>query len=234
MSQNITATLNLSVGTPRLFAAGYRANAQAHAMTFGQLPTLNTEKLLEQIFETNLDGRGGAGFSTYRKIITTHRGPATTIIANAAEGEYLSYKDRMLLEHAPHLVLDGLTIAGHIIGTNHLVLYARTESLDLIQDIATARGITCLEANGSFIAGEASAAVNALKGGPQIPLDHTEHLNQAPQRTGTFRKNPGPVLVHNAETLAHLALIARDGATPYLTTETTSRQVGRGTRILTI
>lgn len=217
-----------------LFAAGYRANANAHALTFGELPAVDTEKLLQQIFETNLDGRGGAGFSTYRKIITTDRGSATTIIANAAEGEYLSYKDRMLLEHAPHLVLDGLAIAGRIIGTDNLVLYARAESLHLIQAAATARGVTCLEANGSFIAGEASAAVNALTGGLQIPLDRIGRLNQVPQRTGLFRKNRGPVLVHNAETLAHLALIARDGAAPYLTTEPASGQARRGTRILTV
>lgn len=109
--------LDLAVGSPRLFAAGHQADAAAHLATFGTVPALNPQQVLEHIFESNLDGRGGASFSTYCKLTTTDQGPKTTIIANGAEGEYLSHKDRTLLLHAPHLVLDGLQIAGELIGT---------------------------------------------------------------------------------------------------------------------
>ncbi|WP_185174637.1 hypothetical protein [Rothia nasimurium] len=93
--------LDLAVGSPRLFAAGHQADAAAHLATFGTVPALNPQQVLEHIFESNLDGRGGASFSTYCKLTTTDQGPKTTIIANGAEGEYLSHKDRTLLLHAP-------------------------------------------------------------------------------------------------------------------------------------
>ncbi|WP_369127685.1 hypothetical protein [Rothia nasimurium] len=128
------------------------------------------------MFESNLDGRGGASFSTYRKLTTTHQSTKTTIIANGAEGEYLSHKDRTLLLHAPHLVLDGLQIAGELSGTRNLALYAREESLATIAPLAAARGITCYTAPGTFISGEASAAANAITTGTPLPMNHTRRL----------------------------------------------------------
>lgn len=232
------ATLDLSASTPRLFAAGHRADLSAHTLTFGTLPHPNPHTLLEHILKSNLDGRGGAGFSTYRKLISSDRGHTATVLANAAEGEYLSFKDRMLLEHAPHLVLDGLAIAGQLLGTNNLVLYARAESLAPLNKLATTRGVRLLTAPGTFIAGEASAAVSTLRGGPSLPTNHTNHLNQTPTRTPLLTphrsRHHGPVLVHNAETLAHLALIARDGSTPYTTTHPETNEQIIGTRLLTV
>lgn len=220
--------LDLAVGSPRLFAAGHQADAAAHLATFGTVPALNPQQVLEHIFESNLDGRGGASFSTYCKLITTDQGPKTTIIANGAEGEYLSHKDRTLLLHAPHLVLDGLQIAGELIGTRNLALYAREESLATIALLAAARGITCYTAPGTFISGEASAAVNAITTGTPLPMDHTRRLAKSEKAPGLFGKTRHATLVHNVETLAHLALIARYGASYFASTGAI------GTRILTL
>lgn len=225
----MNTSLNLEQSTPRLFAAGYRADFAAHQQTFDDLPAFNPASLLQQIEDAGLDGRGGAGFALFRKLVSTERGRHALVIANGAEGESLSYKDRMLLEHAPHLVLDGLQIAGALVGSGNLYLYARGESLAAMGQLATARGINVVQAPGTFVSGEASAAANAVLTGLAKPMNHVQHLNRAEkQGTHLLAKTRGPALVQNVETLAHLALIARYGAAWFRSTG------GTGTRLFTV
>lgn len=211
---------------PRLFAAGLKADAQAHQQTFGDLPRLTPQQLLAEIQASGLDGPGGAGFSAYRKLASTTA--KATVIINAAEGEYLSYKDRVLLEHAMHLVFDGAQLAARIVATCRIVLYARAETIDRVGKLAQERGIDLVLAPGTFIAGEATAAANAVLNGRPVPMDRTQRLNTS-EKTGRFLSGKrGPILVHNAETLAHLALIARYGAEHFRATG------GAGTRLFTV
>lgn len=206
-------TLRLDLSTPQVFAAGYHADLAAHRATFGDFPQVPADALLAQVQASGLDGRGGAGFSTYTKLAGTETGRKTTVIANAAEGEYLSFKDRMLLEHAPHLVLDGLLLASALVGSSRPVLYARQESMVGISALARARGVELIQAPGTYISGEASAAARTYLQGISKPMDRTARLNRAePGTKNVFRAERGPILVHNVETLAQLALIARYGA----------------------
>jgi NADH:ubiquinone oxidoreductase subunit F (NADH-binding) len=188
-------------------------------------------RLLDDLRAAGLTGRGGAGFPVWRKLAAAipassqrrERGPLRpTVIANAAEGEPESAKDAWLLTHAPHLVLDGLALVAEAVSAAEAHVYSKpgTAADSMAHALAQRRsaGIDQLPpdlrlAPASFIAGEASAAVVAIDEKQARPFPQFVPLAApAPPgegRTGRLRR---PFVVCNAETLAHLALIARRGA----------------------
>ncbi len=193
----------------------------AHQAHFGPLPALDgADDLVEMLTQSGLTGRGGAGFPTGRKLATVRAAARASaartavVIANGAEGEPASSKDAVLLRSAPHLVLDGLALAASAVGAVQCYLYAPAARLAVlhraIQERAAAGwglGIPApilIEAPEHFLAGEESAAVNAVQGRAAIPSDRTVRVSIS----GVYR---APTLVQNVETLAHLALIARFG-----------------------
>ena len=137
------------------------------------------------------------------------------VVANGAEGEPASRKDRLLLTRLPHLVLDGITLAARAVGADeaylcvhgtesalidhldHAVAERRTAGLDPVPIQVT--GIP-----GRYVSSEQSSIVQYLNGGPGKPTF-------SPPRPHERGVNGKPTLVHNVETLAHLALIARRG-----------------------
>ncbi|CAJ62594.1 Putative oxidoreductase [Frankia alni ACN14a] len=137
------------------------------------------------------------------------------VVANAAEGEPESAKDATLLAVAPHLVLDGVQLAAEAVGAADAFVYVKAGSAAAAavrQAVAERRaagwdrcGIEVREAPATFLAGEASAVVAALDGAAARPRAHWRPLADAGLRGR-------PTLVHNVETLAHLATIARWGA----------------------
>ena len=172
--------------------------------------------LIEQIARSGLRGRGGAGFSTATKLraVAASRKRAVVVV-NAAEGEPASLKDRTLMHALPHLVLDGAQLAAQAVGADELTVCVCTSaraSLDTTaQAIAERHGLpgevarTHLAAvPGHYVVGQESALVNHLGGGPAIPTFTPPMVFQQ----GVRRR---PTLVANAETLAHVALIARHG-----------------------
>ncbi|MCH6471839.1 NADH-ubiquinone oxidoreductase-F iron-sulfur binding region domain-containing protein [Sinomonas terrae] len=196
------------LGTGGLFAAG-RPDLAAHEAAYGRRPSGWTRKeLLAELDASGLTGRGGAGFPAWRKLAATGSGRAV-VIANGAEGEPASRKDATLLREAPHLVLDGLVTVGEAVGASTLFLYATRDSLaSVAQALAERRDrpkVKLVEAPEAFISGEASAVVNALETGVALPRDKALRL-------GTSGYEGRPTLLHNVETLAHLALVARFGA----------------------
>ena len=137
------------------------------------------------------------------------------MVANAAESEPLSAKDKTLLWYSPHLVLDGLQLAAEAVGARRAVLYLH-EDLSLrgeLSDLLAERrsggldrvGVDLVVAPPRFLSGQETAVVNVINGGAALPTF-------TPPRT--FERGVGgqPTLVQNVETLAHLALIARYGA----------------------
>ncbi|MBI3692441.1 MAG: hypothetical protein HY239_17735, partial [Mycolicibacterium aromaticivorans] len=158
--------------------------------------------------------RGGAGFPTGRKLAAV-TGPDPVVVANGAEGEPLSRKDALLLTRAPHLVIDGLHIAAAAIGAHTGYLYVHADAVASVRaalDERRAAGLdpyrvelTVVQAPDTFVAGEESAAIRHIEGGPALPRDRT-----VPAAVSGVRKRP--TLVNNVETLAHMALIARHGA----------------------
>ncbi|MGH3151233.1 MAG: NADH-ubiquinone oxidoreductase-F iron-sulfur binding region domain-containing protein, partial [Streptosporangiaceae bacterium] len=126
--------------------------------------------------------------------------------------EPASRKDALLLRAAPHLVLDGLQLAAEAIGASQAHLYlhpgVRPELLRAISQRQAAGldrlSVKITEAPPRFLAGQESALVNRLGGGPAIPTF-------VPPRVSERGLGGAPTLVQNVETLAHLALIARYG-----------------------
>jgi NADH:ubiquinone oxidoreductase subunit F (NADH-binding) len=172
--------------------------------------------LLREMAAAGLTGRGGAAFPVARKLAAAADArPAPVVVANGAEGEPASSKDRSLLWISPHLVLDGLQLAAWVAGADSAVLYVpRNKRLHrrLTEAIAEraaagidAAGVELVTAPDRFLAGEESALVSRLTGRPAVPA-------YRPVR-GLPRLAPGrTALVQNVETLAHVALIARYGA----------------------
>jgi NADH:ubiquinone oxidoreductase subunit F (NADH-binding) len=134
------------------------------------------------------------------------------VVANGAESEPASRKDELLLQVAPHLVLDGLQLAAEAVGASEARLHLHRGAGSGIRRALAgrrARGldwleVTITETPPRFLAGQESAVVNRIGGGPALPLF-------TPPRVTERGLHGQPTLVQNVETLAHLALIARYG-----------------------
>jgi NADH:ubiquinone oxidoreductase subunit F (NADH-binding) len=175
--------------------------------------------LIEEVERAGLLGHGGAAFPTARKMLAVaERGRRAVVVANGAEGEPASLKDRTLLETAPHLVLDGGILAAQAVGAEELILcvcesaVAGYESLALTIDERSAMRTSdhsprlhLTTAPTGYVAGQESALVSRLNGGAAKPT----FTPPMPFEAGVGRR---PTLVDNVETLAHIALIARHGA----------------------
>ncbi|KGI67607.1 NADH-quinone oxidoreductase subunit F [Mycolicibacterium rufum] len=194
----------------RLFAA-CGPGLTEHRARFGTLPTQPPENVIAALHAAGLTGRGGAGFPTGRKIASV-TGRGAVVVGNGAEGEPLSGKDALLLTRAPHLVLDGLQVCASTVGADTVHLYvpqrvAPTVRAALAERAAAGadrRRVSIVDAPDSFVAGEESAVVRRIEGGPAVPRDRTVPTSIAGVRGR-------PTLVNNVETLAHIALIARYG-----------------------
>ncbi len=169
--------------------------------------------LIADVEAAGLTGRGGAAFPVHRKlaVVANARG-RKVIVANGAESEPASHKDAMLLRLAPNLVLDGLQLAAEAIGAREAHLYlhqgASAEILRALAERSAANldriEVTVTQAPPRFLAGQETALVNRLGGGPALPTHQ-------PPRVSERGLGGAPTLVQNVETLAHLALIARHG-----------------------
>jgi NADH:ubiquinone oxidoreductase subunit F (NADH-binding) len=172
--------------------------------------------LIEQIERAGLRGHGGAAFPTATKLraVAASRKRAIVVV-NAAEGEPASLKDRTLMQTLPHLVIDGAQLAAQAVGADELIVCvcesARASVEASARAISERRGMPADSARmhvtavpGNYVAGQEAALVNHLNGGPAIPTFTPPMVFEQ----GVRRR---PTLVANAETLAHVALIARHG-----------------------
>lgn len=202
----VAPTRDAPAGTRRLFAAP-GPSLEQHLGTFGPLPA--DVDLLGLVERAGLVGRGGAGFPSARKLRGVAEGGNGVVVGNAAEGEPVSDKDRTLLHAAPHLVIDGLVLAARAVGARQAYLVtARAEVAHHLREQVRLRRegirITVVEVGDRFVSGEESAVVNAINGKAGVPSDRSVRVFER----GVQRR---PTLVHNVETLAHVALLARYG-----------------------
>lgn len=173
--------------------------------------------VLVEMERAGLRGRGGAGFPTARKwrAVSARRLRRPVVVVNGAEAEPASHKDRLLLGRVPHLVLDGAELAAAAVGAGRLVAYVAPALVGPVSAAVEERRrmglgrlrIEVVEAATCFLAGEESAVVAHVNGGPGgVPTFKGI--------TPVYQRGVGgqPTLVQNAETLAHVALIARFGA----------------------
>ena len=214
---------------PRLLAgigAARPAGLRDHERHYGPLPAPGPsggrfrggrpERLIDIVEAAGLTGRGGAGFPVGRKMRSVAAGGGRkVVVANGAEGEPASRKDRLLLSRLPHLVLDGITLAAQAVGADETYLCvhgaegALLDHLDCARQERQADGldpvpIQLVGIPGRYVSSEQSSIVQYLDGGPAKPTF-------SPPRPHERGVNGKPTLVHNVETLAHIALIARRG-----------------------
>lgn len=185
--------------------ASYERHLEIHG------PPGEARHLIELVDRAGLRGRGGASFPTAVKMraAARHRGPRTVLV-NAAEGEPLSRKDRALLSRAPHLVLDGAIAAARAIEARQVIVAVRDDAASAIAAIDRAVSernrepirIDVRLVPPAYLAGQESALINHLEGGPMRPST----VPPLPVERGIGRR---ATLVQNPETLAQLALIDR-------------------------
>ncbi len=208
---------------PRLLTgihAGRPISLGEHLAIHGPLPlpsTRDAARLFDLVEASGLRGRGGSGFPTALKLrAVAARGRRPAVVVNATEGEPVSGKDRVLMRHAPQLVLDGASLAAAALGARRVVVAlsagGREERAALAEAIAargrSSRGdrvpFELAAVPPGFVSGEETAVVRFLNGGPALPTTKPP----LPFERGL---DGAPTLVQNAETLAQLALIARFG-----------------------
>ena len=185
----------------------------------------DVDELLTEVESSGLLGRGGAAFPLAVKLRAVRDNGrliagagGTVVVANGEEGEPASIKDRWLLRNRPHMVLDGLRLAAAIVEANRAYVYvsdhgigsqrrSRAERTRLPTRSAGSPS-TCWMVQPGYVAGEETAAVRSLNGGPAKPTDK-------PPRP--FEEGVGglPTLVSNVETLANLPYLQRHGSAAF-------------------
>jgi NADH-quinone oxidoreductase subunit F len=200
-------------------AGGYEAIEKTFAM--------KPEVVIEEIKNSGLIGRGGAGFLTGMKwdFARQATGNPKYIICNADEGEPGTFKDRLILEGDPHKLIEGMIIAGYAVGSDNGFVYIRGEyylSIERLEKaIAQARecgllGVNILESGfnfdinimtgaGAYVCGEETALIESMEG----KRGHPRYKPPYPVTEG-FRGKP--TVVNNVETLANVSEIILNGA----------------------
>ena len=226
-SQRILAGPPSEVGAERL---------ASHEARFGALAAdAASRDLVSTLERSGLLGRGGAGFPVGRKwrALAERRQGRAVVVANGAEGEPASFKDRVLMARRPHLVIDGALLAATAVGAEELVFYVGTEheaaTSAMRHALAERRPemripARLIPAPMGYVAGEATAAVHYVNSGDARPTT-------SPPRMSAHGVRGLPTLVQNVETLAHVALIARFGDDWY---RSAGRFATRGTALVTV
>ncbi|MEO6597486.1 MAG: NADH-ubiquinone oxidoreductase-F iron-sulfur binding region domain-containing protein [Planctomycetota bacterium] len=223
---------------PELLAE-YRARGGYEGFAKWRLadPTTRAKALIAEITASGLRGRGGAAFPTARKWQLAAGATAAEkfVVANGGEHEPGSNKDRYLVEHHPHAVLEGLLLSGLATSASRGWLYLiedmvgpRRSAETALQELQDADllpfPIEIHNGPTTYVAGEETAALAAIEGQPAKPRKKPPFPGEA----GLFGK---PTTVNNVETLAHTAWIARHGASAFATIGTAE---SKGTLLFTL
>lgn len=198
---------------PRLLAEG-REDLAAYRERGGYRLLSDAGELLAEVEASGLLGRGGAAFPLavkLRAVRANGRASGSVVVANGEEGEPASVKDRWLLRNRPHLILDGLRLAATLVGADRA--YVLVSQPDSARSVESALGeldsrdvsIEVFSVPPGYVAGEETAAVQAINGGPAKPTDK-------PPRPFEAGVGGRPTLVSNVETLANLAYIHGHGS----------------------
>jgi NADH:ubiquinone oxidoreductase subunit F (NADH-binding) len=199
--------------------AGHLAALGPLRVPTGRNPTWQ-HALIETLETSGLTGRGGGAFPTWAKLAMAYAdGGGGILVVNGMESEPASDKDKVLLTRAPHLVLDGAQLLAAACGANE-ILVCVPQGSDAIAD-AVNRALYerakdrysvvteyLVQPPYRFVAGEESALAQWIDRGKLLPVFRPD--KGTPLRVGRL-----PTLVHNAETLAHIALIGRYGPEPF-------------------
>jgi NADH-quinone oxidoreductase subunit F len=187
---------------------------------------MSPESIIEEVKKSGLRGRGGAGFSTYRKWELCRKAGSAPkyVICNADEGDPGAFMDRVVLESDPHQVIEGMIIAGYAIGAERGYVYVRAEYPLAIERIQIALkqaeelgflgenilgsdfgfGIEIAAGAGAFVSGEETALIAAVEGRMSTPRPRPPY----PAESGLWSR---PTLLNNVKTFANIPLIIERG-----------------------
>jgi NADH-quinone oxidoreductase subunit F len=186
---------------------------------------LDPEDVIAEIDAAGLRGRGGAGFPTatkWRGVRQTAReaGGRLSLVANAAEGEPGTYKDRTLIEQQPYAFLEGICIALHASGAEQAYIgikakftAAVTRLGDALHEVVDAGWsgadrIQIVTGPDAYLFGEETGMLEVLEG--KLPMPRVVRpYEQGLHGTTTV---PNPTIVNNVETLTHVAAILAKGS----------------------
>ena len=185
---------------------------------------MKNNEIIQQVLESGLKGRGGAGFPTGLKWKYTAavKEPEKYIVCNADEGEPGTFKDREILDRVAYKVYGGMAIAGKAIGAKTGIVYLRGEyryllpkllkELEsfhrLIKGIGYDFKIRYCMGSGAYICGEESALFESIEGGRGEPRNKPPY----PTTSGVFNK---PTSINNVETLVTAMAIIKHGPESY-------------------
>jgi len=206
---------------------GYKKNGGYETLkkAFGLKP----QQIIDEVKASGLRGRGGAGFPTGMKWgFLPNNGEERYLLCNADEGEPGTFKDRLMMERAPHQLIEGMIISGFALNAKKAYIYVRGEYFMVIRVLenalkeAYAAGLLgknilgsgfdfdldVYSGAGAYICGEETGMISSLEGKKGQP----KLKPPFPAIKGYLKK---PTIVNNVETLAAVIPIIRDGAAAY-------------------
>ncbi|OGO03130.1 MAG: hydrogenase, partial [Chloroflexi bacterium RBG_13_53_26] len=207
---------------------------------------MTPQTVLEEIKNSGLRGRGGAGFPTWRKweFCRNATGQQRYIICNADEGDPGAFMDRSILEADPHAVIEGMTIAGYAIGATEGYIYVRAEyplavtrfriALQQAQERKLLGknilgsgfdfNIHVKEGAGAFVCGEETALIASIESRRGMPRPRPPF----PAQSGLDGK---PTIINNVKTLATVPIIVNRGSVWFASLGT---EKSRGTAVFAL
>ncbi|MBU8923292.1 MAG: NADH-quinone oxidoreductase subunit NuoF [Bacteroidales bacterium] len=220
-------------------SGGYRGIRKA-------LLEMTPEEIVEEVKESGLRGRGGAGFPTGLKwsFAASYDSDTKYVVCNADEGDPGAFMDRSVLEGDPHSVLEGMIICGRAIGASFGYIYCRAEypmaihRLDLAIVAAREKGylgknilgsgfdfdLKIKQGAGAFVCGEETALFASIEGQRGMPRIRPPF----PAEKGLWKK---PTNNNNVETFANIPWIIDQGAPAYAAYGT---EKSRGTKVFAL
>lgn len=191
--------------------------------------TMQPQGIIDEVKASGLRGRGGAGFSTGMKwgFLPKNNEPRY-LVCNADEGEPGTFKDRLMMERAPHQLIEGMIISAFAVGSKKSYIYVRGEYHFPVQVLEQAiqeaykagylgknilgsgfdHDMDVYRGAGAYICGEETGLISSLEGQKGQP----KLKPPFPAVKGYLQK---PTIVNNVETLAAVKYIIRDGAAAY-------------------
>jgi formate dehydrogenase iron-sulfur subunit len=211
-----------------LSIADYRAHGGFRGLE--RALSLGPDAIIEEVVQSGLRGRGGAGFPTGIKWRTVAQTGAAQkyIVCNADEGDSGTFADRMIMEGDPFVLIEGMTIAGIAVGATKGYVYIRSEYPHAIKTMEAALAAARRErVLGSRVAGSSYGFdIEVREGaGAYVCGEETSLLESIEGRRGIVRAKPPlpahkglfgrPTVINNVLSLASVPIVLAEGAVRY-------------------